>query len=187
MILAAGASTRLGEPKALARIGERSALEHLIEAALGVDPHPLVIVGAHAREIRRAAPAAGELLENPHWEAGRLRGLALARDHAAGADLLVAPVDCPLVGASTFTTLARVWREAGEPARGWLAPRERSSGRHGHPVLVGRTLLPHLEELSSLRELRRLASPLFDVQVDDLAVLDDLDTPQDLERLRARR
>lgn len=186
-ILAAGASTRLGEPKALARIGERTALEHLVAAALCVDPRPFVVVGAHAREIRGAAPANCELLENPRWESGRLSGLALARELAADCDLLVAPVDCPLVAASTFANLARVWREAGEPASGWLAPRERLSGRHGHPVLVGRTLLHHLEELSSLRELRLRAAPLFDVQVEDLAVLDDLDTPADLERLRQRR
>ncbi|MCY3002661.1 MAG: NTP transferase domain-containing protein [Planctomycetota bacterium] len=186
-ILAAGASTRLGEPKALARIGDRTALEHLVEAASCVDRRPLVVVGAHAREIRAAAPAQCELLENPRWETGRTSGLALAREHAADCDLLVAPVDSPLVSAATFASLAAAWHAAGEPASGWLAPRERLSGRHGHPVLIGRSLLRHLEELSSLRELRQRARPLLDVLVEDVAVLDDLDTPADLERLRLRR
>lgn len=185
-ILAAGASTRLGEPKALARIGPRSALEHLVDAARRVDPRPLVVVGAHSREIRAAAPAHCELLENPRWEAGRSSGLTLAREQSPGCDLLVAPVDSPLIAAATFARLAEFWREAGEPASGWLAPRERRSGRHGHPVLIGRALLRHLEESSSLRELRPRAAPLLDVEVDDVAVLDDLDTPADLERLRRR-
>lgn len=185
-ILAAGASTRLGEPKALARIGPFTALEQLVNAALAVDPRPLVVVGAHAREIRAAAPATCELLENPRWETGRVSGLVLARQHAGNCDLLVAPVDCPLVATSTFESLARAWREAGEPARGWLAPRERNSGRHGHPVLAGRSLLAELEGLSDLRELRRRAAPLLELELMDVAVLDDLDTPADLERLRQR-
>jgi molybdenum cofactor cytidylyltransferase len=185
-ILAAGASTRLGEPKALARLGPRTALEHLAAAAAGVDPRPLVVVGAHAREIRAAAFQLCEWVENPFWEMGRASGLALARDRAGPVDLLVAPVDAPLVSASTFAALAAAWRAAGEPARGWLAPREGLTGRHGHPVLVGRTLLAELEGISDLRDLRRRAAPLFDLELADPAVLDDLDTPADLARLRQR-
>lgn len=185
-ILAAGASTRLGEPKALARLGPRTALEWLVAAASRVDARPFVVVGAHAVEIRARAPSPCEIVENPRWQMGRTSGLALARARAGAVDLLVAPVDVPLVDARTFEALAAAWREAGEPERGWLAPRESLTGRHGHPVLIGRALLAELERISDLRELRRRAAPLFDVPIADPAVLDDLDTPEDRERLRRR-
>ena len=39
---------------------------------------------------------------------------------------------------------------------------------------------------SPLRNLRALADPLLEVSVDSPEILDDLDTPEDLARLRAR-
>ena len=61
----------------------------------------------------------------------------------------------------------------------------------GHPVVIGRGLCTdELQQMSAdagwktLRGL--LADPLLSLEVTDSAVLDDLDTPSDLEALRAR-
>jgi CTP:molybdopterin cytidylyltransferase MocA len=192
-ILAAGASERLGEPKALARIGEKSAVEHLLAAgaALG-DPRPLVIAGAHAAEIERACAARAEVAFNPRWSEGRTGGVALAHALRPGLDLCLAPVDAPLVPGAVFAALAQAWNAAGEPELGWLAPHfppgaPPGGRRYGHPVVAGRRLLDRLGALAPgapLRSLRALAEPLFSIGTDRAAVLDDLDTPEDLERLR---
>ena len=195
-ILAAGASQRLGECKALARIGEKRVLEHLLDEAKAVDDErPIIVVGAHATEIRDWADVANrdvELLTNTNWSAGRTGGVQLAALARPQCDLVIAPVDCPLVPATVFTALATEWQRQGAPAFGWLAPRfapDEGPARFGHPVILGRDLL--MEIISSapdipLRRLRGRAQPLLALEVDAQEVLDDLDTPEDLDSYRRR-
>ncbi|MCC6407568.1 MAG: NTP transferase domain-containing protein [Planctomycetes bacterium] len=205
VILAAGASERLGEPKALCRIGAATVLERLLAAGVEeCDGPPLLLVGAHADEIAAHAPSVVELARHGEWRRGRTSTLKLARRLRPGRDLLIAPVDVPLVGRAVFRALVEAWRAAGSPAAGFLAPRladralpSRSDGadvppvgtkaRHGHPVVLGRALALELESVSDSTPLARLrdrAAPRFDVEVRDEHVLDDLDTPADLDRLR---
>jgi molybdenum cofactor cytidylyltransferase len=186
IVLAAGASRRLGEPKATADLGGRTALERLLDALAVVDRRPLVVVGAHADEIRARVRASCEWVCNEDWAEGRSTSLAAGLTHASGYDVLVAPVDVPLVTAETVAGLARAWRAAKEPEQGWLAPRLGPEGRHGHPILIGRTLLAQLDTGKELRTLRARAAPLLEWSCSDPAILDDLDTPDDLARLRER-
>ncbi len=219
VILAAGASSRLGEPKALAEIGGRAVLDWMLTAARGALPNgapPLVVTGAHHAEIstflgkaaaRTPDPLPSEVVRNPDWSHGRTAGLQLAARTCPGADLLIWPADVPLVSAATLEALVQEWEHLGEPSRGWLAPAvgrsfHASTGTalgaeppspversFGHPILLGRDLVAGVHGLSveaPLRLLRQQAAPLAAVAVDDQAVLDDLDTPADLERLRRR-
>ncbi|MBM3986663.1 MAG: hypothetical protein FJ294_01745 [Planctomycetes bacterium] len=186
VVLAAGESRRLGEPKALAHIGSRKALEHLLAALACVDADPLVVTGAHAEEIRAHCARPASWLHNPRWSEGRTSGVIAARDALPGADLLIAPVDVPMVRATTIAAILRAWHDAGRPEAGWLAPRLRAQGTFGHPVLVGRELLRRLDAGKELRALRAFAQPLLAAEVDDPAILDDLDTRSDLDALRQR-
>ena len=188
IVLAAGASRRLGRCKALVPLPGGAPLALLLAAgaALG-DPRPLVVTGADHDAIAAAAPAGVELARNARWQAGRTGGARLAAERRPGRDLVLAPVDVPLVPAEVFLALLGAWRAAGSSPRGWLAPRH--AGRHGHPVLVGRGLAAELPALGAdepLRALRQRAGPLLDVEVAAPEVLDDLDTPGDLAALVAR-
>lgn len=192
VILAAGASSRLGECKALVDLGGRNPLQRLQDAAavLG-DKEPIVVTGAHAKEIALAAPRSLALLVNPDWQAGRTGGIALACRARPNRDLVLAPVDTPLVGAEVFSALLDSWLAAGAPARGWLGPSIECEGRtrSGHPIVLGRELAAEIAQLdpdTPLRDLRPRAEPLWLTPVADAAILDDLDTPQDLAALRLR-
>jgi len=199
VVLAAGASSRLGTCKALVDLGGAPPLARLLAAAHGAGfSAELVVGGAHAAALQEwlaewlAAPPAGSgqrpsrsFVVNTAWSAGRLGGIARAAERVPGADLCLAPVDVPLVSAATFETLAATWHASGAPPRGWLAPRH--AGRYGHPVVLGQHLAAealHLPPDTPLRALRAAAEPCLAVDVPDAGVLDDLDTPADLERLR---
>ncbi len=192
VILAAGASERLGECKALVDLGGHSAVARLIRAARDARAEEICVVsGAHheriAAELEREPRV--QLLYNEGWRAGRSGSLALAATALPGRALLIAPVDVPLVSGEVFECLLRAWAEAGDPPRGWLAPYVEPGRRHGHPLILGRELaakLPAAEPWAPLRLLRTLADPLWGLRVIDPAILDDLDTPADLARLRLR-
>jgi molybdenum cofactor cytidylyltransferase len=195
VVLAAGASRRLGAPKALARLREGpggTALELLLAAgaALG-DPRPLLVTGRDHAAIAAAAPAHVEVRTNPSWSAGRSGSVQLAAASRPGRDLCLAPVDVPLVPDRVFAALAGEWARSGRPERGWLAPFVVRDGvrRFGHPVVVGRALLVEWKGFPPdrpLHELRARAEPILALEVDSAAILDDLDDPSDLARLRAR-
>jgi len=195
VVLAAGAAERLGAVKALVRLREGepgTPLALLLAAGAAFDGAPaLVIAGRAASAIARALPAGAECLANPRWSAGRTGGVQLACARRPGQDLCLAPVDVPLVPRAVFAALHAEWQRLGRPARGWLAPCVERAGerRHGHPVVVGRELLLELKDFPPdrpLRELRGRAAPCAELLVDSESVLDDLDSPADLVRLRAR-
>jgi len=205
VILAAGASRRLGACKALVDLGGRSPLARLLDAGRALDgARPLVVTGAHDAAIRAACPPGVDVLFNPDWAAGRTGGVALASRARPGLDLVIAPVDVPLVPAEVFEALCAAWIANGSPARGWLGPFVRREitdqvvARFGHPVVVGPDLVRELvtggkdfpgsvprSRIVTLRDLRQIAAPTISIQVESARILDDLDTPEDLERLRA--
>jgi molybdenum cofactor cytidylyltransferase len=192
VLLAAGASARLGTCKALVDLAGRTPLARLLDAGAGLDDvAPLVITGAHRAEIEAAAPPRVELAWNADWGSGRTSSFALAVRLRAGRDVCLAPVDVPLVPREVFDALVHAWQAEGAPPRGWLAPffRERGRTRFGHPLVVGRELAARVATLGPERplyELRAEADPLLAIEVETFSVLDDLDTPEDLARLRER-
>lgn len=188
VVLAAGASERLGDCKALVSITPRTPLEILLENGAIFDDVPaLVVSGAHHERIQRAVPSGVALAHNTRWSAGRTGTVQLAARLRAGFDLCLAPVDVPLVPRAVFESLSRTWHENGSPARGWLAPE--FDARFGHPIVVGRALLEELAAFPASEPLNRLrarADPLLSVTVQNPEVLEDLDSTLDLSRLRAR-
>ena len=195
VILAAGASERLGECKALVDLGGQSALLRLIGAArLAQDGEICVVSGAHhariAAALEREPPGPRvRLVYNEGWHTGRSGSLALAAAALPDRALLVAPVDVPLVSHPVFESLLRAWAQAGDPPRGWLAPYIELGRRYGHPLILGRELAREISTCAPdapLRDLRARADSLWGVSVLDPAILDDLDTQADLARLRRR-
>lgn len=195
VVLAAGASERLGEPKALARLRDGAsgcALELLLGAGSALGDRPvLVVTGRDHAAIAELARDDVEVRYNPRWSLGRTSSVQFAHELRAGRDLCLAPVDVPLVPSTVFTALAAEWSRRGTPPRGWLSPCVERPGcrRFGHPVIVGHELLDDLKAFPPgrpLRWLRERAAPLLALGVTSAAILDDLDLPSDLARLRAR-
>jgi molybdenum cofactor cytidylyltransferase len=186
IVLAAGASTRMGKPKALLRWRGRTFVEHAIARARAVGCMPVVVVqGAVALPSDVLGDAV--LVDNPAWRSGQLESLQCgirALDTALVSGVLVLTVDRPHVEVRTLEALVEAHRR--EPAAIWQPALE---GRRGHPVLFPMDVVQAISALSSGESprsvLRRpaVAARRKCVDVGDPAVLDNLDRPEDLARL----
>ncbi|WP_432533026.1 nucleotidyltransferase family protein [Kineococcus arenarius] len=138
VVLAAGAGTRMGVPKALLRTAEGTSWAARAAQVLhagGCAP-VAVTVGAAAGEVRAGLPAHVDVLEVPDWRRGPGTGVLAALRHArsVGAQaLLLMLVDLPDVGADDV----RAVLAAGAEQPGAALVRAGWRGRGGHPVLVG--------------------------------------------------
>lgn len=179
IVLAAGASTRMGRPKALLVHDGRPFVRCVVDLAAGCAPI-LVVTGAVDLDLD-VHPAIR--IHNPAWPQGQLsslqRGLAELGEPAG---LLVLTVDRPHIRPSTVVALLAAF--AGAPGCIWQPAH---AGRNGHPILYPAALLPALRGLPADASPRDLLARHADLRrslpVDDPAVLDNLDRPEDLTRL----
>ncbi len=186
LVLAAGASERMGRPKALLPVAGRPAVEVVAGALADAGCDLIVVViGRHAEEIRSGADVGAYRGVDHHgWATGRTSSIQAGLD-ALPADcegVVLALVDMPLVRAETVTAVIDAWR-ATEPHPDVVVPT--LDGRGGHPILVGADLLDAIRNLgpdAPLRDLLRSRNRV-NVAVNDPGILIDLDTPDDLRHL----
>jgi molybdenum cofactor cytidylyltransferase len=189
VILAAGASTRMGAPKQLLQFGGKTMLRRAASAALKAGCRPVVIVtGADAAASRKALRELDVLeAENPQWESGisssvrvGIEALVTANPKTAAAVLMLC--DQPFV---TRDIIARLVAAHLETGRSIVA--SRYGGSYGVPALFAKA---HFAELTTLEgdagakrviqkhlpEVRLLSFPEGEI---------DIDTPDDLARLQS--
>lgn len=97
--------------------------------------------------------------------------------------VVVMLADMPAVRASTLTRLADAWRNR-PPGIAAAAPY--LGTQRGHPVIFGGSVLRALCTLSGDRGAASVLGSLavLRVDVDDPGILSDIDTPEDLKRIR---
>ena len=195
VVLAAGHSSRMGALKPLLEVEGRPLLAWAIAAFKEAGVDDVVVVAGHRRdEVAAAAEAAGaRVLTNAEYDSGMFSSLrvgVLGLDDAAGR-FFVLPADMPLVRPETIGRLVRQGRAArtSDGSRVEVAIPEHG-GIPGHPPLLAASLRRDIraaEPPGGLRELLDArAAATARVPVDDLGVLLDADTPDDLARLRER-
>lgn len=188
VILAAGASRRLGTPKQLLPLAGRPVLEHVIDAAAGTSLDPLLVVLGHAAgEIqKRVDLSVAGVLINPHFAEGQSTSVktavsALPPDVDAALFLLG---DQPLVDSTVIERLIAAYR-----SRSAAIVQPRYHEGRGNPVLIARALFPELLKLTGDSGARPLLNQYPDrislVDVPEFHRPEDLDTWEDFERLRA--
>jgi CTP:molybdopterin cytidylyltransferase MocA len=188
ILLAAGASRRLGRPKQLVRHRGRPLLMLAAKAARRTLPRsPLVVVlGAEPARLRLVLARArwrARAVVNARWREGMATSLraglaALGRRVQAA---LVLTVDQPAVDAAALARLVRAWRrKPGIPAAA------RYEGRPGVPAVLPRRYWRAVKSLrgdEGARALLRGNAAITLVDMPEAAL--DVDTPADLERLAA--
>jgi molybdenum cofactor cytidylyltransferase len=188
IVLAAGASTRMGRNKLLFPLQGETVLRRAARraAAAGFDPAVVVLGYEAGRARRELAGLECLVVENPEYERGINRSLrtgiaALPADVAAVVVLLA---DMPFVTAGMLARLIERWRDGGAP----LVISD-YGGVNAPPMLYDRSLFPELQAMEGegcgKQVVRRHRSEAIVVSW-PAAALTDLDVPDDYERVLAR-
>ncbi|WP_342744838.1 nucleotidyltransferase family protein [Isoptericola jiangsuensis] len=142
LVLAAGAGTRFGGPKGLARTaaGEPWVARAVTMLAAGGCDDVLVAVGARRAEVAALVPSPAHVVTVPGWADGLAATLRAGLAAAAARDgdaLVVTPVDTPdAPPVAVERVLAAAVRVAPTPTA--VLARAVYGGRPGHPVVLGR-------------------------------------------------
>jgi molybdenum cofactor cytidylyltransferase len=197
VIPAAGRSQRMGQPKLLLPWGRTTVIEHVLGAwRASRVVQTVIVVHPDDQPLAELSRQCGALVVQPQTAPSDMKAsvrLGLDRiaqeshPHSSEAWLL-APADMPGLAPPTIDRLIGAYLsdlDRVESARIW-APR--SAGRRGHPVLFPWRLACEVEQLAADEGINALVArhPIAYLDDADESVIEDLDTPEDYERLRAR-
>ena len=185
VILSAGASRRMGAPKALLRYQGETFLDRLIRLLSAVCEPVVVVLGHDAGAIRAGLEPHqnATFTLNPDPERGMLSslqcGLRIAPPEARA--VMFTPVDHPNVAAATIEALAQAFVKYGAPVTLPVY-----QGRNGHPVCITRDIAAELLALPVTAQakdvIHRYSEHTRRIEVADPGVVADID---DREAYRA--
>jgi molybdenum cofactor cytidylyltransferase len=184
LILAAGESSRMGSPKALLEFRGETFLDRLIRCFSAYCSPVIVVLGHEPEVIRAGVRSAGNtvFVLNPDYSRGQFSslqcGLRAVPEDTEG--VLFTPVDHPNIEPATVQQLMATRAPITIP---------QYLGRHGHPVLFTRALVPEFlapgPDAQARQVLHRHASEIRYLDVADPGILDDIDDPDAYHRLLA--
>ena len=161
IILAAGASSRMGRPKALCDFDGRTCIELVLDACRQASLAPPIVVLGQTSSLKA--------------------GLTALPDRTEA--FLLYPVDVPLVSAAELRLLLAAWHARHGSQRIFIPSHDR---RRGHPVLFDATLRVAFMQLADESPARAVvdASPdqISYIECQTPYVLIDMDTPDDYAR-----
>jgi molybdenum cofactor cytidylyltransferase len=189
IVLAAGRSSRMGRPKATLPLDARDTfLSHIVRTFLAAEVDDVVVVVGHdAETIVNSFAESGlraRFVENPDYDRGQLSSLVAGLsfvDRPGVAAALVTLVDVPLVSTETVRAVVDRYRRTHAPI-----VRPTSGVRHGHPLLIDRSLFDQLRtgdpELGPKPIVRAHASAAGDIDIADEGAFIDVDTEEDYRK-----
>ncbi len=188
VVLAAGASERMGEPKLLLPYRGLTVLDATIAAVeASVADRVIVVVGFKAEMIEASMEARrATIARNLDYRRGNMSSLltATAVDTEAEAFVLV-PGDLPTTRTEAIDSMIDLWAEE----KPWAAVTEYSD-RVAHPFLLSLTAVESMKEMTGGKVLGRMLIESSDDRVVRLSVAReaplDVNTPEDYEALLRR-
>ena len=198
IVLAAGASSRMGQAKAALPLGTGQTVVGRVVTTLlaGGVPRLVVVAGAHIDAVRHALPSFAEAVGRPveprvrvvehlGWESGQLSSLLAGLDAIDDPLLeaaLVTLVDVPMVTPATVASVISAWRSSRAPI-----VRPAKGDRHGHPVIFDRAVFDELRSadpnIGAKAVFARHKDRIVNVEVNDDGAFEDIDTPEDYQKI----
>jgi len=181
VLLAAGEGSRLGTPKALVELGGRRLVDRGADLLRGGGTEPVIVVLGAARVDVPGVAA----VYNPDWATGMGSSLAVGL-RAVPADCaaaVIALADQPLIGPAVVRRLIAAYEAGAQVVAAAY------DGKARNPVLLARRHWPEVlaaavGDAGARPFLRAHPELVTLVECGDVGSPDDLDTPEDLARLR---
>lgn len=188
VILAAGASKRMGSPKQLLKWGDETLINYSIKTVQKVNTKSVVVVlGANFELIKNGIQTSEvTILNNPHWEKGLGTSIAVAVEYLQNSKssvdgVLITLCDQPLITSDFLKLLISKF----QLDKNQIIATSYGNGKHGVPALFDKVYFNELMGLSDdqgAREiLKRQSNNVIGVTPPESNV--DLDTNEDYTTL----
>jgi molybdenum cofactor cytidylyltransferase len=182
IILAAGESKRMKEPKMLLPFGGKTIIEKVIENVTASEIDKIIVVlGSGSDKIMEMI---GNLpvmhCFNDEYKEGMLSSVKCGlRSLPEKFDaVIIFPGDQPMISPEIINRLIEAFRKSG---KGIMMPV--FNNKRGHPLLVSSGYREEIDKLDKSEGLRALAGKfhhdVLEVEVDTSEILRDIDTPED--------
>jgi molybdenum cofactor cytidylyltransferase len=183
VILSAGASLRMGCPKALLPMGGTTFIgtiaREISDALIG---DTVIVLGAGHAAIRQTLTALhARIVINQAWETGRLSSIVAgidALEETACDGALIWPVDHPLVTSSVVREMLCAFE--GSPQKIIIPV---CGARRGHPIILPRLFFDDVRRAPAGPGLRAVvhahAKKILEVPTSEKGILINIDTPED--------
>ncbi|MHC4664009.1 MAG: molybdenum cofactor cytidylyltransferase [Planctomycetota bacterium] len=187
ILLAAGTSSRLGRPKQLLPLGDSTIIERVVENLRNANVIEVIVVLGHESEkiSSKLVPADFvKVIHNPEYEEGMGSSIRCGMRHAAAHSdgYLISLGDKPLVDTNIVNLLVEEFYMCDKKI---VVPAYK--GERGHPVVISRAYRDELANLrgdTGARDLLSVhADEVLEIPLQSDAVLVDIDTVEDYERL----
>jgi len=189
IVLAAGRSSRMGRAKATLPAGDgHTFLTRIVRTFLDADVDDVIVVVGHAADAIAASFSESGLparfVVNRDYDRGQLSSLLAGLDvidRPGVTAVLVTLVDVPLVSPATVRAVIDGYRRTRAPI-----VRPTSGARHGHPLLIDRSIFGALRaadpSTGAKPIVRAHATAAGDIAIDDEGAFTDIDTEEDYRR-----
>lgn len=185
IILAAGKSTRMGEPKPLVRFGKQTFLETILQnfKNTGIED-VLIVLGYKAEQIAKELNLPpDDFAINKNYQLGQFSsvqtGVKNLQSNCTG--VFLALVDQPQIGSNVLTKI----RKAFEENSGKIAI-PTFKGKRGHPPVLPKWLFSEIltanptQKASAL--IRNHPDEIYELEIDDESILWNINTKENLKR-----
>jgi len=187
IVLAAGESKRMGQPKMLLPWGKSTVLQTVISTlqTAGVDDI-LVITGGKHQQVDMLIGKSAQIVYNENYAQGEMLsslqvGLAVKKDEASAA--LICLGDQPQVQVRSVQRILQTYKESHAPI---IVPSYQM--HRGHPWMVGRELWDDILKMRAPKTprdfLNRHEKDIHYLELDTPTILQDLDTKEDYLNLK---
>tara|TARA_B100001093_G_scaffold74943_1_gene65721 strand:- start:4091 stop:4666 length:576 start_codon:yes stop_codon:yes gene_type:complete len=171
IVLTAGASKRLGEPKALVDIHGESLIQILIRKLKGKKLRIIIVTRV---ELFNEMEKLGEkVVINTNPESGRTGSIQCGIKELESERCLIVPVDRPGFSNATIEKLINL-EKTSCPSK---------NGKGGHPVILSKEDCEKILSSNPSTPLRDIINPAK-IEVDDEFLHLNIDFPKDLKKLR---
>ena len=171
IVLTAGASKRLGEPKALVDIHGESLIQILIRKLKGKKLRIIIVTRV---ELFNEMEKLGEkVVINTNPESGRTGSIQCGIKELESERCLIVPVDRPGFSNATIEKLINL-EKTSCPSK---------NGKGGHPVILSKEDCEKILSSNPSTPLRDIINPIK-IEVEDEFLHLNIDSPKDLEKLR---